>query len=182
MLQKQVFEEINLLDVLAIVVILLLASIFQFVLKELPCPLCLLQRVGLLLMSIGFLMNVRFGPRPSHYAISIIAALFTASVSIRQILLHIDPATGAYGDPFLGLHLYTWVFIIAVVFILWTAFQLLFARQFKKIHITLAPWLKVVIQIVFILVLLICALNIVTTYMECGFAECPENPTIYKII
>ena len=182
MFKNNIAAEFNIIDVFAIFVILLLATVFQFVLNELPCPLCLLQRIGLFLISIGFFMNLRFGPRPSHYALSIIAALFTAAVSLRQILLHITPGSGSYGQPFLGLHLYSWVFIVAVAYILWIAICLLFNKQFKKTHVRCATWLKRIIQVIFFLVLLLCAVNIVTTYLECGFKQCPENPVAYKLL
>jgi len=45
----------------------------------------------------------------------IIAALVGSSFSIRQVLLHICPVAGettGYGDPVLGMHLYTWGVVI----------------------------------------------------------------------
>ncbi len=182
MFRNNIAKEVNIIDVIAIFIILLIATAFQFIFNELPCPLCLLQRVGLLLISIGFLMNLRFGVKPPHYAISIIAALFTASVAFRQILSHITPGSGGYGKPFLGLHLYTWVFIVAIAYILWIAICLLFSRPLKKRHLRSAPWLKVLIRVVFFLVLIVCGINIITSYLECGFAQCPENPVTYKIL
>lgn len=175
-------KEVNVIDVIAIVIILVMATLFQFVFHELPCPLCLLQRIGLLLMAVGFLMNLRFGAHPGQYGFSILAAIFTATVAMRQILLHIVPGSGSYGEPFLGLHLYTWMFVIAVLFIIWIAIQLLFEKQFSsKIHVQTASWLHLLIQIIFICVLIICGINIITTYLQCGWAECPDNPISYKI-
>src|SRR5215471_4125848 len=66
----------------------------QLWLNELPCPLCLLQRIQFALLAIGPMLNVRFGPRPSHYAISLLTAAAGAAFAMRQILLHIMP-----GDP-----------------------------------------------------------------------------------
>mgnify|MGYP006198665043 CR=1 FL=1 len=34
------------------------------------------------------------------------------AVSARQILLHIVPGSGSYGDAFFGLHFYTWALIV----------------------------------------------------------------------
>ena len=48
------FKILNALDVIGIIIILIVAFGFQFYLKELPCPLCLLQRVGLIAMAFGF--------------------------------------------------------------------------------------------------------------------------------
>ncbi len=77
-------------------------------LGELPCPLCLLQRIDFIALGRGLLLNMRFGPSPLHYGLVIAAALFGAAAAGRQVLLHIVPGSGAYGSPLFGLHLYTW--------------------------------------------------------------------------
>ena len=105
----------NFIELTGIFFMLLLCFIFQIVLHELPCPLCLLQRLGFLCVALGFMMNLRFGLRPSHYAISILSALFTGFVALRQIALHVVPGSGSYGAAFLGMHLYTWSFVISMV-------------------------------------------------------------------
>lgn len=121
---------LSVLDLVGMEIILILASLAQFFLKELPCPLCLLQRLGLLAMGFGFLLNIRYHIHPSHYALSLLAAVFTAFVSARQILLHIVPGSGAYGDPVLGLHFYTWVFIFAFATIIYIAIVMSFSAQY----------------------------------------------------
>src|SRR5260221_2459098 len=95
-----------------IAVVLLVAFGLQFGLKELPCPLCNLQRVALVLCGFGFLLNLRFGVQPLHYGLSILAALFGVAVAGRQVLLYILPGSGAHGSALLGLHLYTWSLIL----------------------------------------------------------------------
>ncbi len=91
----------NLLEVYFIILMLVMAFAIQFILHEIPCPLCLLQRLGFLAIAFGFLMNLRFGLRPSHYAIVIISALYTSFVALRQIALHVVPGTGSYGSAIL---------------------------------------------------------------------------------
>jgi disulfide bond formation protein DsbB len=78
----------------------MLAAAFaaQFALHELPCPLCLLQRILFAVLAIGPIMNIRWGPRPNHYALSMLAAIAGAVVSTRQVLLHIMPGDGGYGS------------------------------------------------------------------------------------
>ncbi|WP_409072021.1 disulfide bond formation protein B, partial [Listeria monocytogenes] len=46
-----------------------------------PCPLCLLQRILFALLAVGPILNIRYGPRPSHYALSLLAAIVGAVVS-----------------------------------------------------------------------------------------------------
>ncbi len=176
-MKLSIFKDINVIDTFAIIVILLVAFFFQFAYHELPCPLCLLQRVGLLLISIGFVMNLRFGFKARHYAFSLLAAVYTAAVSMRQILLHIEPASGAYGDPFLGLHLYTWVFIVSIIYIVWTAFVLMFSNQFKLSYKEpTSKSLKILITAVFVLLIILCFANAATAFFECGLHQCPDNP------
>ena len=85
---------LNVLALYALAALLAAAFAAQFILGELPCPLCLLQRIMFALLAIGPILNIRFGPRPSHYALSLLAAVVGATVSTRQVLLHIMP-----GDP-----------------------------------------------------------------------------------
>jgi len=177
---KSLAEELNALSVLAIAVILIMASVLEFAYGEPPCPLCLLQRAGFMFMSIGFLLNLRFGPRPGFYGLSIIAGLFTAAVGLRQTLLHIDPGTGSYGDPIFGLHLYTWTFIVGLLFVLWIAVLLMIGEQFKKSRKRKSKYFKKIVYAVFTVMLLIVAFNIFTSFSECGIQQCPDNPTGYK--
>ncbi|MBK8754677.1 MAG: disulfide bond formation protein B [Candidatus Competibacteraceae bacterium] len=101
----------NLIALVGITLLLLVALFDQFVLGELPCPLCLLQRVAFIMVGMGFLLNVRCGTAPLHYGLVILSALAGAFASGRQILLHIVPGTGAYGSALFGLHFYTWAFV-----------------------------------------------------------------------
>ena len=86
----------------------------QLLLGELPCPLCLLQRAALIAAGLGFLLNLRFGIRPLHYGLAILAALTGAAVAMRQVLLHIAPGDPGFGHALFGLHLYTWAFMAFV--------------------------------------------------------------------
>ena len=98
---------------------------FQFGLGELPCPLCLLQRVAFAMVTFGFLLNVRYGSQAAHYGIILLSALFGMAVAGRQTLLHIVPGSGAYGSAVFGLHFYTWAFLLFGLTVLATAVLLL---------------------------------------------------------
>ena len=76
---------LNGIEACGIVLVLTMAFGFQYLFNELPCPLCLLQRIGFTIVALGFLLNIRFGLRPSHYAIALLGALFTAFVALRQV-------------------------------------------------------------------------------------------------
>ncbi len=167
----------NVVELTGIVTILLLAFAFQIIYHELPCPLCLYQRLGFFGIALGFLLNLRFGFRPSHYAVVILSALYTSFVALRQIALHVVPGTGAYGDPVFGFHLYTWSFIIAMLVLTSTTFMLSVDRQYTKRKTKLG----VIGNGLFAITVLLLSLNVVTIYFECGFKACPENPVKYNL-
>lgn len=54
---------INQVGLLGICVALVVAFYYQLVRHELPCPICLLQRAGLIIAGFGFLFNLCFGLR-----------------------------------------------------------------------------------------------------------------------
>jgi len=99
---------LNALGLYAIALVLAVAFAAQLLLDELPCPLCLIQRIQFAMLAVGPILNVRFGPRPSHYAVSLFAAIAGAAFAARQILLHIMPGDPGYGSALLGYHYYTW--------------------------------------------------------------------------
>ena len=122
---------LNALSLYAVALVLAAAFAAQLLLDELPCPLCLLQRLQFTVLAIGPILNIRFGPRPSHYAMSLLAAAAGAAFSTRQILLHIMPGDAGYGSALLGYHYYTWALIGFAAAIVLLAAILLFDRQFE---------------------------------------------------
>lgn len=175
------FYWLNILECLGILVVLLVACLFQFYLHELPCPLCLLQRVGFVAIATGLLFNLRFGLRPAHYTLVLLGALFTAAVALRQIALHVIPGTGYYGSAFLGFHMYTWSFILSVVIILYTCVLLGFNVQYQS-EPPKGHWTRKVAHLCFVLVFCVILVNAVSVFLECGIGQCPENPSDYKVL
>lgn len=169
---------LNIIDVIGIALVLIIASGLQFWLNELPCPLCLLQRAGLLGIGFGFLLNIRFKPRPAHYSLSLLSAILTAFVALRQIALHVVPGSGGYGVPIFGMHLYTWMFILCMVAIVYISIILGFFTQYLG-HDVPDRKLKALGTLAFALILLVAVDNIVSIYMECDFGACPDNPVSY---
>lgn len=172
---------LNMLGLLAVSGVLAFAFADQMIFGDLPCPLCILQRAGFVAAGFGLALNLRFGPRPSHYAITILGAIAGASVSLRQIALHVAPGTGSYGNAFLGLHFYTWAFILFVAIVIGTACMLLFDRQFaiaEKPPSVLAG----LALVTFGLFALLTFGNGVSTFLECGGGFCPDNPTDYLLL
>lgn len=177
---------LNAIGLLAICGVLIAAYAYQFALDELPCPLCLLQRVALVAVGYGLCLNLIYGAKPHHYGIMLIAALYGGSVSVRQILLHIVPGTGSYGSPVLGLHYYTWAGLCFFGVLVGTAIMLLFEGQYKgtmkdePAHEAFGG--HKLAKFAFFLMLFLGAANAVTTLVECGPGICADPPTEYKLI
>ena len=174
---------LNTLSLYAVALVLAVAFAAQLLLNELPCPLCLLQRIMFALLAVGPILNVRFGPRPSHYAMSLLAALVGAVVSTRQVLLHILPGDPGYGTALFGYHYYTLALIGFAAAILLIGAMLLFDRQFEPEAATpkfdapgwpatIAVWLMIALTV----------LNVVSTLLECGFGACADNPEVYELL
>jgi disulfide bond formation protein DsbB len=172
---------LNALGLLAISAVLATAFADQLINRELPCPLCILQRAGFVLAGVGLAMNLVFGQRASHYALSILGAAAGGAIAMRQVLLHIVPGTGAYGDPFLGLHYYTWAALLFALIIVGSALLLLADTRFNDQAMEPPPpsWLARGALILFTLMVLG---NVLSTFLECGLGLCPDNPSGYQLL
>ena len=171
---------LNALGLIAVDTVLALAFIDQLWFRDLPCPLCILQRAGFAAAGFGLALNLLFGPRPSHYGVTILGAVVGAAMSMRQILIHIVPGTGSYGNAIFGLHLYTWAFIAFALMIVGSAILLFDNRQFSRPE----PWsqrLSVLPLTAFVTFLVLAVGNVLSTLLICGASFCPDNPTEYLI-
>ncbi|MDP1878586.1 MAG: disulfide bond formation protein B [Actinomycetota bacterium] len=171
---------INIAALFALVGVLAGSLHLQFGIGEQPCPLCLVQRSAMIGLAVGPLMNLLWGMRPAHYALSILAAMVGGAGSTRQILLHIaDPADPGYGPEFGGFHLYTWAFVTFAVAIVGCAVMLLWDTPFRTrdngilherrgmriLAFTAINWVT--------LDLIVIALSVLP---ECGLGMCPDDP------
>jgi disulfide bond formation protein DsbB len=171
---------LNALGLYAIALVLLLGFFFQLTWHELPCPLCLLQRVALVALAVGPILNIRHGPRPSHYAMSLLAALVGAIVSIRQVLLHILPGNPGYGSAIAGLHYYSWAAVIFALAIVLIGVMLIFDRQFD--NATAPPRPPTFATVAVWLIIAMAAANGASTLLECGFTWCAGDPVRYELL
>ncbi|MCR4282013.1 MAG: disulfide bond formation protein B, partial [Bauldia sp.] len=118
--------------------------------------------------------------RARGYGLILVAAALGGAVSVRQIMLHIAPGDPGYGSPVFGLHYYTWAAIVFAAAIVATALVLLFDRQLSADETPrrlggmawLGIWLAVAITVA----------NAGNALVECGFAECPDNPVSYELL
>ncbi|MPV70220.1 disulfide bond formation protein B [Burkholderia sp. BE17] len=172
----------DMLDALALMGIslaLLVAFYYQLAFDELPCPLCLLQRAGLILVGIGFAMNVRYGVRSMHYGFVLVSAVVTGIIAGRQVLLHITPGSVAYGSALWGLHFYTWCVIASVLIVLFVA-GLLVLRSAKKSARPAS--MSLFGRIAMAIFAFVTIANLISTLLECGGGQCADDPVQYELL
>ena len=171
-------------SILSICFVLTGAFVVQFT-GEYPCPLCILQRMAMMLCALGpawLLLRARKGPIDARdygqcYGISILSALLGASFSTRQILLHIAPGDPGYGSAVFGMHLYTWALIVFLVVIIVSGAHLFFLpvapENFEKDRLaTFSVWA---------LGMLILANAIAVLALEGFNWYLPDNPDAYLL-
>jgi disulfide bond formation protein DsbB len=168
---------LNSLALAVITAVLAGAFVEQLVMGELPCPLCLLQRAGLIAVGLGFMLNLRFGIQPLHYGVTLLGAMVGAATSARQILLHIAPGDPGYSNAVFGFHLYTWSFVSFIAVMLGVAVLLCLMRPGDQGRAVYAGRLTGLIMLAFTLIV---AGNLASTLLECGLTQCPDNPTHYQ--
>ncbi|WP_395755389.1 disulfide bond formation protein B [Edwardsiella ictaluri] len=170
----------NTLGLFGISAALLVAFYYQLALLDLPCPLCLLQRIGLILIGFGFLFNVRFGIKGAHYGIALIGCVITGLIAARQMFLHILPGDSGYGSTFLELHFYTWALLASIIVIVAIAVMMMLGevRPTTGETISVPLWGKIAIA----LFALVIVANLISTVLECGGGQCADNPTFYQLI
>ncbi|CAK02223.1 disulfide bond formation protein B [Bartonella tribocorum] len=170
----------NTLGLIGLSVVLVVAFYYQLVKFELPCPLCLLQRVGLMLAGCGFLLNIHHKVKNTHYGMVIIGCMVTSAVAARQVFLHITPDDLGYGSTFFGLHFYTWAFIISVLCIFAVASVMILgelAHKFKEF--SAFPILSKTASFLFVFLI---AANLISTILECGGGQCADDPVRYELL
>ena len=115
-----ILNEAYMLAMMTVIAAVLLAAMFmQYAHGELPCPLCLLQRVAMLGVCFGLMQNFRHGFSDRNLGYSLLFSVFLLVVSIRQTLLDIYPRPGHeyVGSAVLGLHMPVWSILIAMALI-----------------------------------------------------------------
>ena len=179
---------LNLLGMLGIIGVILGSYVYQFSYRELPCTLCLLQRVAMIGVAVGAAMNLMIGPDTRHYGVCLLSAVFGIVVAFRQSLLHMNPffdkKTGQptleatsnppFGQEVFGLNLYIWsVIIFTVVFLMIGFVQLI--RDPSNWPAREPAWLSRLASISVGLLVIVIASQAVLVFMECGFGDCPND-------
>ncbi|KEQ13519.1 disulfide bond formation protein B [Endozoicomonas montiporae] len=173
----------NALGLLALSGVLGFALLNQFACHDLPCPLCLLQRIAFTGCMFAILLNIFYGTRPWHYGILLVSAMLGAGIALRQISLHVIPGNPGYGGTVFSWHFYTWSFLCFTTIIATVSLTFLVPSHFSVSSAFIGfgaqpAWIKLAVVLCYLVV----SVNMVSAFLECGFYACAENPVHYKLL
>ena len=156
--------------------------VLQFAAGEIPCPLCLLQRVAMFGICFGIIRHVRTGYDGRNVGIGSMWALYLLLISVRQVLLNIVPRPGhAYpGSAVLGLHMPVWSVVIAFAVLLAFAALLALFDGERLRAAPPSPMLRRVGSAAGLFVMALCLINLISVILQCGFGAC--HTTGYKLL
>lgn len=160
-----------------IAAILTAAMVLQYVWGELPCPLCLLQRVALLGICFGIMQQFRNGFSYQNTGYSLLFAIFLLIVSVRQTLLDIYPRPGHeyIGSAVFGLHLPVWSILIALALLIAYALKLALwggDEYLRDARLAEYPLIRKLATALSLYVIAIGLINFGSVVLQCGLGEC----------
>jgi disulfide bond formation protein DsbB len=157
---------------IALAAVLTAAMVMQYVLGEIPCPLCLLQRYAMFGCCFGIIMRLRSVSSERGAGIGALFAIVLLVISVRQTLLDLFPRSGHtyVGSAVFGLHMPVWSVLIAVALLGGFAARLaLFGAPRLAAP---APPSSRLARYLALYVGLICAINFISVVIQCGAGEC----------
>jgi disulfide bond formation protein DsbB len=159
---------------LTIAAILTVAMVLQYYGGEIPCPLCLLQRVAMFGVGFGIILHFRHGYSAQNTGISMLFALFLLIVSARQTLLDIYPRPGhSYiGSAVLGLHMPVWSVVIAVAILMAFTIELTVLGGDDLRNLQRSPALGRVARLLSLYMIAIGLINFASVAVQCGVDAC----------
>jgi disulfide bond formation protein DsbB len=156
--------------------ILTVAMTLQYANGELPCPLCLLQRVAMFGVCFGIMLEFRNGASSRGIGCSLVFVILLLIVSIRQTLLDIYPRPGHeyIGSAVLGLHMPVWSIIIALALLSAYAARLALLGGGDPRGYALADFsrLQKIANLLSLYVIALCLINLVSVVLQCGLGQC----------
>ncbi|MGW5848283.1 disulfide bond formation protein B [Streptomyces sp. NPDC055254] len=164
----------------------------QFGLWEYPCPLCVVQRMFMLLAATGAAYIIRTAlsrgsvsgrDYMTGWGLSLVALIGGSFASWRQTMLHVLPGDKGYGSEVLGLHLYVWAWILFQASVVAVGIALAFAHTTadRSVPATGPGPLRTVGTFALAFLALILAVNLLAVFLEEGFHWfLPDDPTRYQ--
>jgi disulfide bond formation protein DsbB len=174
-------------EILAVSAVLLGGFWMQFVDWEFPCPVCVIQRMAMMLCLMGPAMiimdglkqrDVSAGAVMAGYGMSILGAIVGLAASGRQILLHILPGDEGYGEAIMGLHAYSWAMVVFLIVLLFSGLSLLLCSRWRPQSGGNRSGSVLVLWVLGVIIFS----NAVAVFCEAGLhLYLPDNPTSYLL-
>lgn len=161
----------------------------QFISWDYPCPLCMVQRMFMLLAALGAAYIVRRGRTGTitgrdymmGWGLALVAVMCGAFASWRQTMLHILPGDKGYGAPVLGLHMYVWAWILFMASVVAIGVVLSFAHSTADTTVPASRMYRSACRIVLGFLALVIAVNLVAVFLLEGFHWfLPGDPDRYR--
>jgi len=168
-------DRLVLLLMLAVIAaILTMAMVLQLAFGEIPCPLCLLQRVAMLGCCFGLIQQLRAEKSQRGAGVGLVFALLLLVISARQTLLDIVPRPGhSYvGQAVFGMHMPVWSVVIAVALLLGFAIRFALFGAPRDAAMTEGSAMRRCARALELYVVLLCAINFLAVVLQCGLGEC----------
>jgi disulfide bond formation protein DsbB len=156
----------------------LVALSFQVILHDLPCPLCLLQRIGFLSIGLIALLTIIAGKKYKPLLVLVTLVIFI--IGVTQLLKHIVPPDPGYGMTFLTLHFYTWTAISTFCIIVALALENTLQPFFNSIF----SWINIKKSVTFSrnVLFLLALINSLLVIKQCGYDSCHYKINIKTLI
>ena len=157
--------------------ILTAAMVIQFADREIPCPLCLLERVAMFGCCIGLIQQLRSDGSQRGAGIGLVFSVLLLVISSRQTLLDLFQRPGhAYvGGAVFGVHMPVWSVFIAVALLLGFAIRLaIFGGPRAAPDAEGSPLSRLTYGLG-LYVVVICGINCLSVLVQCGFGECHKS-------
>ncbi|MFE3317001.1 disulfide bond formation protein B [Nocardia sp. NPDC059195] len=160
----------------------------QFIDWEYPCPLCMLQRMFMVLAALGGAFIVRKGMNgvivARDYAVgwglAIIGCVGGGFTAWRQTMLHILPGDPGYGGAVLGLHLYVWALVLYIAAI--ATIGVVTTFSYPTAATVIPPALALIGKLALWFCGLVIAANLVVVFgLEGLHWKLPDDPACYRL-
>ncbi|MDI3423924.1 disulfide bond formation protein B [Streptomyces luteolus] len=161
----------------------------QFIGWDYPCPLCMIQRMFMLLAALGAGVIVRKGMTGTltgrdymmGWGLALVACIGGGFTAWRQTMLHILPGDKGYGAPVLGLHMYVWAWILFMASVVAIGIVLALAHLTTDRMIPTKGLYVPIGRVVLWFVAVVIAVNMVAVFLEEGFHWfLPDDPNRYE--
>ena len=141
--------------------------------REIPCPLCLIERAAMFGVAFGLMLRLRPGGPMRGVGVAMVFAVFLLVVSARQVLLDIVPRPGhAYaGRAILGLHMPVWSVLTALAGLAGLALR---TALFGGAASAIAPGSRLAraAHVTGLYVTALCLANLGAVVLQCGAGAC----------